>query len=100
MEAAAFWKAVVMDRANLLEELTRLLATHAVRYCVIGGQAVNAYVEPLVSLDLELTKIADAGLDHLRGLTNLQSLNLKLTKVTAEGAKSLREALPKTKIAY
>jgi hypothetical protein len=24
----------------------------AVRYCIIGGQAVNAYIEPLVSLDL------------------------------------------------
>lgn len=59
MQAAAFWKAVVMDRANLLEELTRLLATHAVRYCVIGGQAVNAYVEPLVSLDLDLAVAAD-----------------------------------------
>lgn len=29
------------------------------RFCVIGGQAVNAYVEPLVSLDLDLVVAVD-----------------------------------------
>lgn len=43
-----------MDRANLLESLISLLDRHGIRYCAIGGQAVNAYVEPLVSLDLDL----------------------------------------------
>ncbi len=54
MEALAFWKAVTVDAANLLERLIAALAEHEVRYCVVGGQAVNAYVEPLVSLDLDL----------------------------------------------
>jgi hypothetical protein len=48
-----------MDQANFLEELVSLLAEHEVRYCVIGGQAVNAYVEPLVSLDLDLVVAVD-----------------------------------------
>jgi len=43
-----------MDNDNLLERLVTLLAVHQISYCVIGGQAVNAYVEPLVSLDLDL----------------------------------------------
>ena len=43
-----------MDQANFLERLISLLEQHAIRFCVIGGQAVNAYVEPLVSLDLDL----------------------------------------------
>ena len=30
-----------------------------IRFCVIGGQAVNAYVEPLVSLDLDLVVAVD-----------------------------------------
>ena len=30
-----------------------------IRYCVVGGQAVNAYVEPLVSFDLDLVIAAD-----------------------------------------
>ncbi len=59
MRASAFWKAVTVDEANLLEEFVRLLEAHAIRYCVIGGQAVNAYVEPLVSLDLDIVIAAD-----------------------------------------
>jgi hypothetical protein len=54
MKAYAFWKTVTVDDANLLDQLVSLLTRESVRYCVIGGQAVNAYVEPLVSLDLDL----------------------------------------------
>ena len=43
-----------MDQSNLLENLVSLLSEHEIQFCVIGGQAVNAYVEPLVSLDLDL----------------------------------------------
>jgi len=67
MRAHAFWKAVVVDRSDLLERLTAFLADHAVRYCVVGGQAVNAYAEPLVSLDLDLAVAAE----HLPGLEPL-----------------------------
>ncbi len=43
-----------MDTSNLLETLIDFLTEREIRFCVIGGQAVNAYVEPLVSLDLDL----------------------------------------------
>ncbi|MCK6583329.1 MAG: hypothetical protein L6Q49_09555 [Anaerolineales bacterium] len=43
-----------MDHSNLLENLIALLRDRDIQFCVIGGQAVNAYVEPLVSLDLDL----------------------------------------------
>lgn len=59
MQALAFWKAVTMDQGNFLEALISLLEQRGVRYCVIGGQAVNAYVEPLVSLDLDLVVAAE-----------------------------------------
>jgi len=59
MQALAFWKAVTMDQTDLLERLIGLLKSHAVRYCAIGGQAVNAYVEPVVSLDLDLVVAVD-----------------------------------------
>ncbi len=52
MQALEFWKTVNVDRANLLESLIQLLNERQVKHCVIGGQAVNAYAEPLVSLDL------------------------------------------------
>jgi len=59
MKALAFWKAVAMDRSNFLEGLIGLLAEYEIRYCVIGGQGVNAYAEPLVSLDLDLVVAVD-----------------------------------------
>ena len=59
MQAQTFWKVITMDRADLLEQLIAFLTEHAIRYCVIGGQAVNAYVEPVVSLDLDLVVSVD-----------------------------------------
>jgi hypothetical protein len=59
MQALAFWKAVAVDKSNFLEGLIGLLAEHQIRYCVIGGQGVNAYAEPLVSLDLDLVVAVD-----------------------------------------
>jgi hypothetical protein len=54
MQVLTFWKTITMDYSNLLENLIELLKKHGVQFCVIGGQAVNAYVEPLVSLDLDI----------------------------------------------
>jgi len=54
MEALTFWKTVTMDRPDFLEKLIALLAMYEIHYCVIGGQAVNAFVDPVVSLDLDL----------------------------------------------
>ena len=59
MQALTFWKLVAVDQSDLLERLIAVLGEHAIRYCVIGGQAVNAYVEPLVSLDLDLVIAVD-----------------------------------------
>ena len=59
MRALAFWKTVTKDQADLLEQFLRLVREIGIRYCVVGGQAVNAYVEPLVSLDLDLVIAAD-----------------------------------------
>ncbi len=59
MHAATFWKTVTADRSNFLGNLVALLEEHAIPFCVIGGQGVNAYVEPLVSLDLDLVIAAE-----------------------------------------
>ena len=67
MQALEFYKRVTMDNVNLLERLVGLLREHDIRFCVIGGQAVNAYVEPLVSLDLDLVVALDR-LDSVRRL--------------------------------
>ena len=59
MLARAFWKTVTADRTDFLDRLIALLTEHGIRYCVVGGQAVNAYAEPLVSLDLDLAVALD-----------------------------------------
>ena len=76
MRAFAFWKVISMDQTNLLERLTALLAEHQIRYCVIGGQAVNAYVEPLVSLDLDLI----VALDQLGQAESLLASSFKVER--------------------
>ncbi len=54
MRAITFWKTMTLDQTDFLDRLLALLADHGIRFCVVGGHAVNAYVEPLVSLDLDL----------------------------------------------
>lgn len=59
MLAVEFWRAVTVDRVDLLRQILDLFEREHVRYCVIGGLAVNAYVEPVVTLDLDLVLAAD-----------------------------------------
>ena len=67
MQALTFWKTITMDQVNLLENLVALFDKHGIQYCVIGGQAVNAFVEPLVSLDLDVA-VALHQLDQVESL--------------------------------
>ncbi|NQZ98061.1 MAG: hypothetical protein HRU01_16240 [Myxococcales bacterium] len=49
----------------------------------------------LQTLTLSFTKITDAGLEHLKGLTKLQMPWLTDTRVTEAGIDQLKESLPK-----
>lgn len=59
MRVEAFRRLVTMDESGLLEKLIDFLESRKIPFCVIGGQAVNAYVEPLVSLDLDIAVAAE-----------------------------------------
>jgi len=59
MRARDFSKTVTLDRADFLDRLLALFTEHRVPYCIVGGQAVNAYVEPVVSLDLDVAVALD-----------------------------------------
>ncbi len=54
----------------------------------------------LTTLELQETKVTDTGLKHLTGLTNLTTLHLLRTKVTAQGVADLKKALPECKIGW
>jgi hypothetical protein len=67
VQALAFWKAVTADESGFLDRVIDLLADSGLKYCVIGGQAVNAFVEPVVSLDLDLA-VATADVEAAEAL--------------------------------
>ncbi|MGD2295362.1 MAG: nucleotidyl transferase AbiEii/AbiGii toxin family protein [Candidatus Aminicenantes bacterium] len=49
-----FLNAVANGQVDILQILLDILKKKKATYCVIGGLAVNAYVEPVVSLDLDV----------------------------------------------
>ncbi|MBI2908857.1 MAG: hypothetical protein HYX92_14535 [Chloroflexi bacterium] len=53
-------RSVSNSQEDVLQQLLDLLDEMKIDYCVIGGLAVNAYVEPVVSLDLDLVVAAEA----------------------------------------
>ena len=59
MRAQAFWRVVVADQTDFLSRVIELLTEQGIRYCVLGGQGVNAYAEPVVSLDLDIVIAVD-----------------------------------------
>jgi hypothetical protein len=58
MTGKEFMNAVANGELDILQILLDILQATGFPYCVIDGLAVNAYVEPLVSLDLDLVVIA------------------------------------------
>ena len=59
MESRVFWKTVTLDRSEFRDRLLAVLGEHRIRYCVVDGHAVNAYAEPVVSLDFDFVVAAE-----------------------------------------
>ena len=59
MQPEAFFRVVTMDHSSFEDRVLAILEREKIRFCVIGGQGVNAYVEPLVSLDLDIAVAAE-----------------------------------------
>jgi hypothetical protein len=54
MTAKEFQRLVTEDKSDFLDRFLALLAHLKIDYCVIGGLAVNAYAEPLITLDCDV----------------------------------------------
>jgi hypothetical protein len=65
MTGRKFFNSVAKGEADILDVFLSLLKETKARYCVVGGLAVNAYAEPVVSLDLDMV-IASKGLAKVR----------------------------------
>lgn len=59
MTGRDFWIGATHSRIDVVQLLLSILQETAAGYCLIGGMAVNAYAEPVVSLDLDLVVVAD-----------------------------------------
>ena len=42
------------DHTDFIGRLITLFESHGIRYCLVGGQAINAYAAPVVGLDVDL----------------------------------------------
>ena len=71
MRGSTFRRLVTMDETDLLGNILGFLESRKVPYCVIGGQAVNAYIEPLVSLALDIAVAVDDPRDLIDELGQL-----------------------------
>lgn len=60
MTEREFINSVAHGEVDILQQFLNMLNDMEIDYCIIGGLAVNAYCEPVVSLDLDLIVIADA----------------------------------------
>lgn len=58
MTRREFLNSVGNGKEDILQRVLNLLKAKKIGYCVIGGLAVNAYVEPVVSLDLDIVVVA------------------------------------------
>lgn len=76
MRALTFWQMVTVDRSDFLKAFLEILAKEHIRFAVIGGQGVNAYAEPVVSLDLSLVVAAD----QLEPLASLLEMRFRLER--------------------
>ena len=59
MTGKTFLNRVANGQTDMVALLLSLLKQTGADYCVIGGLAVNAYAEPVVSLDLDLVVVTD-----------------------------------------
>ncbi len=58
MTKKEFLNAVANGKTDVLQVFLDTVSQQGAEYCVIGGLAVNAYVEPVVSLDLDIVVTA------------------------------------------
>jgi hypothetical protein len=59
MNEKQFLNSLANGEFDVVQLLLDILAQIGSRYCVIGGLAVNAYAEPVVSLDIDLVAAVD-----------------------------------------
>lgn len=76
MTGKEFLNGVTHSRRDIVELLLDLLKQTDSEYCIIGGLAVNAYSDPVVSLDLDLVVVADR-IESLRAAAEAEKMKVE-----------------------
>jgi len=58
MTEKEFMSKIANGQRDLLQEFVGILKKNEISFCIIGGLAVNAYAEPVISLDLDIVVAA------------------------------------------
>ena len=59
MNKREFYNRVTNSKEDLIDAFIQLLHEEQIDYCVIGGLAINAYCEPMVTLDLDCVVVIE-----------------------------------------
>lgn len=59
MTGKEFFHKITNGRDDFLQSFIDILRKEKIKFCAIGGIAVNAYAEPVVSLDLDVVIVAE-----------------------------------------
>ncbi len=68
MTEKEFVRRIAKEKKDLLQDFISILKKKKIPYCIIGGLGVNAYAEPVVSLDLDAVVIVERIQDLLNTL--------------------------------
>ena len=76
MTGKTFLNSVANGETDIVQVLLSILQQTGSTYCVIGGLGVNAYAEPVVSLDLDLVVVSDHMAD-IRSVAEAQGMKVE-----------------------
>ena len=76
MTGKEFLKSLAKGKADILQQLLGILAETGSDYCLIGGLAVNAYVEPVVSLDVDIV-VAVGNIEAVANAARTQKMKVE-----------------------
>ena len=76
MTGKEFLNSLAKGKSDILQQLLAILAETGSHYCVIGGLAVNAYVEPVVSLDVDIV-LAVHEIEHVVNAAKTHGLKVE-----------------------
>jgi len=99
--AFQFLKTVTADKSNLLERLLKLLNDNNIQFCVIGGIAVSAFVEPVVSLDFDfiITSYQLGRFESLLASTFIVKRGPRIIEITAADSRLRANVFTETRYA-